>query len=144
MFPKEISLSKTGPIKVVVRYSDGRILKGYTQDFAPNNPIFHIRPANVEIPDQAKEITVQDLKGVFFVRDFVGDPNYQEKKTCPCGMNRVGKRIEVGFKDGEVLEGLNLGYDLRQPGFFIYPGDPNWNLISAFVVSAATEWVRYI
>ena len=98
----------------------------------------------MEAPDQSQEVTVKDLKGVFFVRDFTGDPNYKEKKTFPCGMNRIAKKIEVGFKDGEVLVGLNLGYDPRQPGFFIYPDDPNCNLISVFVVSAATEWVRYI
>jgi len=144
MFPQKISLSKTDPVKVVVRYPDGRILKGYTQNFASHRAIFHIRPDKTKVLNQAQEVTVKDLKSVFFVRDFAGDPNYKEKKTFSCGMNRIGKKIEVGFRDGEVLVGLNLGYDPRQPGFFIYFGDPNSNLISAFVVSAATEWVREI
>ncbi len=144
MFPKEISLSKMDPVKVVVQYSDGRTLKGYTQNFAPNKPIFHIRPNIVEVPDRTKEVSIKDLKGVFFVRDFRAEPNYKERKLSPYEMNKIGKKMEVGFKDGEVLVGINLGYDPRRPGFFIYPSDPNLNLISAFVVSEATEWVRYI
>ena len=67
--------------KVVVRYSDGRILKGYTQNFSPNKATFHIRPHRVEVPDQLQQVSINDLKGVFFVRDFTGDPNYKEGKT---------------------------------------------------------------
>jgi hypothetical protein len=31
-------------VKVVVRYSDGKVIKGYTQDFFPNKDRFHLQP----------------------------------------------------------------------------------------------------
>ena len=141
--PKGVSSNKMDPIKVVVRYSDGRIIKGYTQNFSPNKPIFHVRPHNVD-SEQTLEISIKDLKGIFFVRDFAGDPNYKEQKVFPYGLNIIGKKIEVSFKDGEVLVGSTLGYSPLRLGFFVYPSDPNWNLTRAFVVSEAIESTRYI
>lgn len=134
------------PIKVVVRYSDGRVLKGYTQNFAPDKAYFHIRPVNMEAQNQIIKVSIKDLKGVFFVRDFAGDPDYKEKKTFPYGMNIIGRKIEVTFKDGEVMVGSTTGYDphLRRPGFFVSPSDPDWNLLRVFVVSEAVAWVCYL
>jgi len=34
--------TKTEAIKIVVRFADGRILKGYTQNFSPNKPVFRV------------------------------------------------------------------------------------------------------
>jgi len=33
-----------GPAKIVVRYASGKTLKGYSQDFSPASPHFHVRP----------------------------------------------------------------------------------------------------
>ena len=32
-----------GPAKIVVRYVNGKTLKGYSQDFSPTAPHFHVR-----------------------------------------------------------------------------------------------------
>ena len=141
---KGLSLNKIDPIKVVVRYSDGRILKGYTQNFAPDKAFFHLLPVDAEFPDQNKNISFKGLKAVFFVRDFTGNQSYIEKKIFPQGMNIIGRKIEVTFKDGEVLVGSTMGYDPGRSGFFVYPSDQNWNLLRAFVVSEAIESVRFI
>jgi hypothetical protein len=141
---KGLSLNKIDPIKVVVRYSDGRILKGYTQNFAPDKAFFHLLPVDAEFPDQNKSISFKGLKAVFFVRDFTGNQSYIEKKIFPQGMNIIGRKIEVTFKDGEVLIGSTMGYDSGRTGFFVYPSDRNWNLLRAFVVSEAIESVRFI
>ncbi len=90
------------------------------------------------------EVLVQELKAVFFVRDFWGDPNYQEEKKFPEGVKPSGRVVEVTFKDGEQIIGSTLGYDPRRPGFFLFPGDLNWNNLKIFVVSQAVTRVRYI
>lgn len=68
------------PAKVVVRIADGRILKGFTQDFFPNRDRFHLHPAE-GTQGKKTEIFLGDLKAVFFVRDFAGNPQYDERKT---------------------------------------------------------------
>ena len=107
--------------KAVVRYADGRILKGYTQDFSPTNPSFHIHPFNPGTSMDAVDILSKDLKAVFFVRDFFGDPNYRDQRECFEGSKSPGKLMEVTFKDGEVIVGSSLSYDPERPGFFISP-----------------------
>ena len=137
-------MKEWSPLKVVVRYADGRIIKGYTQDFSPTNPSFHVHPFDPGTSMDAVDILVRDLKAVFFVRDFLGDPNYQERKEFFEGARIIGKVLEVTFKDGEVIVGSSLRYDPERPGFFISPADPKGNNLGVFVVSQAVSKVRYL
>ena len=130
-------------VKVVVRYSDGRLIKGSTQDFYPNKERFHLIPAD-DPPCRAIEVSMNDLKAIFMVRDFTGDPLYKERKKYIEGEKPSGRKVEVTFKDGEVLVGSTLGYDPKRQGFFIFPADPKSNSIRVYVVSSAVEKVRYL
>ena len=132
------------PAKVVVRYEDGRIIKGYTEDFLPTNPSFHVHPFGPRTSMDTVDILVRDLKAVFFVRDFLGDPNYQERKEFCEGAKIIGKVLEVTFKDGEIIVGSSLSYDPERPGFFIFPADPEGNNLGIFVVSQSVSKVRYL
>ena len=132
------------PTKVVLHYNDGRILKGFTQNFFPNKPTFHFQPADSGNPGPRVEVILKDLKGVFFVKDFAGNPGYKEKKTFPEGVQISGKKVEVSFEDGEMLIGSTLGYDPSRPGFFFFPSDPEWNLIRVFIVTQSVSKVRNI
>ena len=58
------------PIKIVVRYTDGRTIKGYTQNFLPNKPSFHVRPFDAANISESAEIQINDLKAVFFCSGF--------------------------------------------------------------------------
>jgi len=131
------------PLKVVARYVDGRMLKGLSQDFFPNKDRFHIHPA--EKPSgEGVEVFFKELKAVFFVRDFAGDSQYDERKSYMAGEKTSGRKIEVTFKDGEVMVGSTLGYDPSRPGFFLFPADPKSNNIRVFAVTTALKKVRYI
>ncbi len=130
-------------IKVVVRYSDGRLIKGFTEDFFPNKERFHLIPAN-NPSGGAIEVSMKDLKAIFMVRDFIGDPLYKERKKYVEGEKPSGKKVEVTFMDGEVLVGSTLGYDPKRQGFFIFPADPKSNNIRVYMVSSAVEKVRYL
>jgi hypothetical protein len=130
-------------VKVVVRYSDGRLIKGSTQDFFPNKEHFHLIPAD-NPSGGAIEVSVNNLKAIFMVRDFIGDPLYKERKKYIEGEKPSGRKVEVTFIDGEVLVGSTLSYDLKRQGFFIFPADPKSNSIRVYVVSSAVEKVRYL
>ena len=87
---------------------------------------------------------IKDLKAVFFVRDFGGDPSYHERKQFAEGERTPGRRVQVAFKDGEVLVGTTLGYNPGRPGFFFIPVDPKSNNLKVFAVAAAVTNVRFL
>lgn len=109
---------KMGPIKVVARYADGRILKGHTHNFSPNRPEFHLFPLGGDTTNEGVKVLVKELKALFFVRDFAGNPRYREPLEVPENMVSHGRVLKVEFKDGEVLLGTTIGFDLKRPGFF--------------------------
>ena len=131
------------PLKVVARYIDGKTIKGLSQDFFPNKDRFHVYPAD-KPSGGTVEILLKELKAVFFVRDFVGNFEYNERKEYVEGDKPSGRKIEVTFKDGEVLVGTTLGYDPSRPGFFLFPADPKSNNVRVFVVTTAVKKVRYL
>jgi len=131
------------PVKVVVRYANGRVAKGFTQDFLSNKDRFHLHPAERASGD-AREVLLRELKALFFVRDFGGNPQYDERKKYLEEEKPTGRRVEVTFKDGETLVGSTLGYDPNRPGFFFFPADPKSNNIRVFAVSPSVKQVRYI
>lgn len=130
--------------KIVARYQDGRIHKGVTNDFFPNKDLFHLIPVNALPGTPPLKVSIQDLKAVFFVKTFEGNPAYNDKKEFNAGKTAVGRKIKVIFKDGEVLVGTTHGYQPGRSGFFIVPADPHSNIERCFVISAATNEVSFI
>lgn len=133
-----------GPAKIVLRYVNGKTLKGYSQDFSPAAPHFHIRRNEAAGSDPGQQVSLRDLKAVFFVRNFSGDNSYEERKTFVTGKALPGKKIEVTFKDDEVLVGTTTGYDTQRSGFFLFPADDKSNNTRTFVVAAAVKNVRFL
>jgi hypothetical protein len=127
--------------KVAIRFKDGRVLKGSTHDFMPGKPLFHI---HADGSPQAVEITVEDLKAVFFVKDFVGHSDYSDVKEFPEKLpTSKGRKIAVLFKDGELITGFTLAYDPKRPGFFMMPADENSNNERIYVVKSAVKDVGF-
>jgi len=124
--------------KIVLHYQDGKILKGHSNDFFPNKTHFHLLPA-----DGGDPITVEvaELKGVFTVRSFEGDPENRSRQDVDRA--GLGRKIRVTFKDGEVVNGYTSGYSPDRPAFFVFPADPESNTERIFVVTAATGSVEF-
>lgn len=128
--------------KIVVRHADGKILKGYTQDFHPSRPQFSLWPSINATRKERIAVAVAGLKAVFFVRDFDGNPTYHESKAF--GTRGQGRRVEVTFSDGEVVLGTTLNYKPDTQGFFVSPADPAANNTRIFVVRTALERMRFL
>ena len=128
--------------KIVARFQDGKMAKGYTQNFFPNRPVFHVLSMDSASTTKSVEIRVSELKAVFFVRDFMGNKDYDERKLLNPGEKVQGRLVEVTFMDGEVLVGSTTGYDPKRPGFFFFPVDPKSNNIKAYILSSAIRGVR--
>jgi Family of unknown function (DUF6982) len=130
--------------KIVVRYLDGRVLKGYAVDFMPAKEVFHLVPMDAPPGSQNQKISIRECKALFFVKDFTGNPAYRDKQEFEVATTAGGRRIRVVFTDNEVMLGTTQGYQPGRPGFFIYPADPQSNIERCFVISAATKDVSFI
>ena len=130
--------------KVVVRYQDGRVLKGMSNDFLPTKNDFHLFLDGAPPGSKPMVVRVTDLKAVFFVKDYAGDAKHQESNAFSASGKVVGRKIRVVFKDGEVLVGTTQGYDRSRPGFFVVPVDAESNNLRVYIVSAAAEEVSFL
>jgi len=130
--------------KVVVRFADGRVLKGNTTDFLPTRDRFHLATIGSAPGAKPVPILVSDLKALIFVKDFAGNPSHEERKEFSSERSAAGRRIRVLFKDGEMLVGTTNGYQPGRPGFFLVPVDPESNMERCFVVAAATTKIAFV
>jgi hypothetical protein len=127
--------------KVVVHYANGKLVKGTTQDFFPNRPLFHMQPLD---QSASREIRTRDLKAVFFVKDYAGNASRKDLRGFVAGPGETahGKKLAVRFKDGEFLAGYSLSYSPDRMGFFMFPADTESNNLRMFVVGASTVEIK--
>lgn len=89
-------------VKVVVRCLDGRVRKGTTLNVDPRKTWFLLDDVE-EAGQEPVRVTLKDLKAVFFVRDFEGNPQHTEGKEFVRPL--TGRKLKVLFADGETLVG---------------------------------------
>ncbi|WP_291271915.1 hypothetical protein [Geothrix sp.] len=130
--------------QVVARFLDGTTLKGQTSDFLPTKNLFHILLAGTGHGAKPQEVKVPDLKAVYFVRRLEGDPDHHKTNDFPPFAPTPGRKVQVTFKDGEVLVGTTQGYQPDRPGFFLLPADPRSNNERCFIVTTATQSVAFL
>ena len=130
--------------KVVVRFADGRVVKGTTADFLPTKDLFHLNLSTESVGAKPIEVSTSELKALFFVKDFEGDPKHVESNEFDPEHPPAGRKIRVVFKDGEVLVGTTTGYQPGRPGFFLVPADSDSNVDRCYIVTAATREVKFI
>ena len=126
--------------KVVARYADGRVVKGFTFDFGPTQARFHIFTEPMA-GGPSTLVLVRDLKAVFFVRDLVGNSARQDGQKFPPGAATTGPHVEVRFRDGEIMLGTADSPISDPKGFFLTPADPESNNLRVYVVAAAVKAV---
>jgi len=120
------------PNKIVIHFKDGSVFKGNTHDFSPDKKIFHFIYSDGKI----KEIDVEKLKAIFFVKDPKGDKNHVYLYDDPIAGG--GKKVAVDFADGETIIGYALGYSAQRQGFFMMPADLSGNNERIYIVKSAT------
>lgn len=130
--------------KVVARFADGRMVKGMTADFFPAKDLFHVSVATAPAGATPVEIHTKDLKALFFVKGFAGDPQHIERNEFDPSHPAAGRRIRVAFKDGEVLVGITAGYQPGRPGLFLVPADVSSNIERCYVVTASTQEISFL
>ncbi len=133
--------------KVVVRFNNGKILKGYVRDFTTDSSVFLFEETDSH---GEQRVPINELKAIFFVRTFEGDSKYREKKTYGL-RNNVGRKVYIKFNDGESMTGFIKGKvpwekgffisnpDSKVKGFYLIPTDSGSNNIKVFVVGSSIK-----
>ena len=129
--------------KIVVKFQDGEIIKGWSTDFGPNKEIFHLHPLE-EYDKDILEIEIASLKAIFFVKDYIGNKDYKKIRTFDGASTGIPsqRKIVIIFKDGENFYGTTHSYDSDRKGFFVYPIDPKDNNDRVFVINPAVDSVK--
>jgi Family of unknown function (DUF6982) len=121
-----------GPFrKVIVRYSDGRVLRAYL----PAEYQIASAPQRLEVlalqdvNGASLDVGASEIKAIFLVKSFEGNPNYVEFKNFPQRPGGPGLWLSVVFKDRESLEGVapNSLATFIDTIFFMTPPDPRSN-----------------
>ena len=126
---------------VVARYLDGRVIKGTTRDFSASRPSFHIE---VGSSHEVIELRMRQLKAIFFVKTFEGDPARDETRGFIDGPQEKpqGRKIAVRFRDGEFMCGYTMSWSPDREGFFIFPADSASNNDRVYVVTASAQEIK--
>ena len=124
--------------RIVAKFKDQTVLKGKTNDFFPNRIKFHLELLDGSI----KEIKIDDIKAIFFVKDFEGNKNHKDSYND--AISNAGRKTKVKFKDGEIIYGYTLGYSSDRQGFYLTPADLGGNNVRIFIVKSATEKVQLV
>jgi hypothetical protein len=129
--------------KIVARSRHGERFKGYLMDGRSLSRGV-LRMKNLEGRDMPLDL--EQLKGVFFVRDYEGNREYLENKALTSDPARKGLRVRIRFEDNETMEGVveNSVELLQAAGFFFWPADPKANNELVFVVKSALLGFRVL
>ena len=130
--------------KVVVKCKDGKMLKGWVEEFKPQRESFILFPLFEYSEEKNLVINFESLKAVFFVKDFIGNKDYQKVRTFNVDVviTPTQRKIIVNFIDNENLYGTCLTYGRYKKGFFVFPIDPKDNNNRIFVVHSSIKNVR--
>lgn len=133
--PDALRLEARNYPKVVAHFLDGRIVKGFAVQFRPAQREVLLQPRDAGDLRTAVRIRLAELKALFFVKEFDGNPAWQESSDA-VRSSLLGQRVRVRFRDGEVLRGTSPSRDLGGGGFFLVPMDSRSNNRRIYVVAA--------
>lgn len=126
--------------RAVVAFLDGRRLKGYLFNFSALKESFRLFPDGPLGQQSGNDVLMKDLKAIFFVKDFVGNPDYT--KMPDSDAPKRGRKVVVTFHDGEELSGTTEAYTSQKLGFFVFPHDESGNNLRVFVVNRNVRQVK--
>jgi len=136
-----LSLHPAGPPKVIVSFVDGRGVGGFLLDFVPWEPRCRIVPSTRSREDETTPIDLQEVKGLYFVKDFHDLEAYDREYPASEGL---GQKLEIVFCDEDRLIGRTYDFNPHQMGFFVSLDDGEGDSIRVFVINRNIRQVRRV
>lgn len=128
--------------KVVVACLDGQRLKGFVFNFSALRDSFRLFPEANSPQSAGNDIQLQDVKAIFFVKEFAG--NSERKDAYNMAEGAHGRKLEVSFRDGEKIPGTTEAYNPNKLGFFMFPADRDSNNSRIFIVNKNIRGVKVL
>lgn len=128
--------------EVVGKCRDGRLVRGYTNDFDPSKAYLHV--SSSPLAEQAQFVPMTQLDALFFMRD-AGQPGRGEldmEETATAA--NFGRKVAVTLPNGQELIGSTLGYDRDNTGFFVHLIDTHLGTTRVFVTQSGIRNVRFL
>ena len=143
--------------KAVITRKDSSVIKGYLCSDAPCrlveladvNPLDlheHLHLKFQSLDGTSLDLQWTDVKAVFFVTDFQGNPEREPVLFYSRGPEVGDIWAEVTFQDGEIMEGYvsNSLHHLTANGFFLRPTDPGGNNLLVYVNKSSLKEYRVL
>jgi hypothetical protein len=127
---------------VVIRRLDKSLIKG----FVDANEYLSDEILVLDREGRLVQVPMSTVKGVFFVRNFEGNPDRAERKIFRSRPRLAGLWVRMIFKDNEVLEAIlpNNLLDLHPLGFVVTPPDVYSNNLRIFIPRTALTGMEVI
>jgi hypothetical protein len=132
--------------QLVLKYQNGTIIKGWVDNFNPDREIFFLHPLKEYSDEEKLDIKLKDLKAIFFVKDFIGNEEYQKVRSFKGSEGKISptqRPVIVYFNDGEKLYGTTYSYNPTKTGFYVYPFRREDNNVRIFAINSAIEKVGF-
>lgn len=128
--------------KVIVRTRDRRLFRGFSKSEFFDTDTVRI----IDEKGQEQSFPVVELKAVFFVRDFTGNPEYREVRFFTKADPSPFLWVQLTYQDGEIMEGRvrNSATLLDGSGFFLWVSDEGANNLMVYVVKSALRDFRVL
>jgi hypothetical protein len=128
--------------QVVGKYRDGRLIRGYTNDFNPMNPYLHISPA--PYAEGSEFVSMVQLDALFFGRDANRADGSDHEPAGPDVVPAHGRRVAVPLPDGTEMIGAARSYSRDSAGFFVDLPDEHSGTVHVFVTAGGVRSIRFV
>ncbi len=126
---------------VVGQYRDGRVVRGYTNDFSSARAYLHVSPT--PFGDETKFVSMIHLDALFFLPS-VQTPLADEGDASEYPASTHGRRIAMTLPDGSEMLGTTLTYSRDGSGFFVRPLDQQAGATRVFVTQSGIRNIRFL
>ncbi len=125
--------------KVIVRTRDKKLFRGFSKAEFIGEKV-----QVIDAKGKRQDFPLDELKAIFFVREFEGDASYREVRFLTSESLPTWLWIQVTFCDGEVMEGkIRNDRSLLDPqGFFMWVADEGTNNELVYIVRSALKDLR--
>jgi hypothetical protein len=125
--------------KLVAKYMDGKVKKGFSDDFLLLRETFHLK-GDKQV--EGEVVNLSDLKAVFFVDGYSGNSDFKDDKSSVRPAYK--RRVSMHFSDGEEIVGYTDD-DLEVSDIIrLVPSDPLSNNRLIFVVKKNTTSIKLL
>lgn len=127
---------------VVGQYRDGRVVRGYTNDFSSARAYLHVSPT--PFGDETKFVSMIHLDALFFLPS-VQTSKTEEREAFEYAASATrGRRIAMTLPDGTEMLGTTLTYSRDGSGFFVRPVDQQTGATRVFVTQSGIRNIRFL